>query len=132
MVYSLGNCVEIGGEAGKGDVVEALGQHGVVRQDQTGGRTTEALVGTHRHQVRALRQRLDPRDHAQEARLAGAGLAEHGPARARGDGQIERTQPRRVAVAARRVEATLHHTQRGEQRSHHDRGAVARVLVLVQ
>jgi hypothetical protein len=52
--------VEIGGEARKGDPVELLGDGGVVRQDEAGGRAAETLVGAHRHQMRALFERLRP------------------------------------------------------------------------
>lgn len=50
--------VEVGGEAGEGDGVEALCDLGIVGDDQATGGAAEGFVGAHRHQMRAFGEGL--------------------------------------------------------------------------
>ena len=68
--------VEVGGQAGVGDCLDAFGQRGVVGHHEPAGWPGKALVGAHGHQVRALLEGVRPRmsrDQATQVR----GVEEH-------------------------------------------------------
>ncbi len=76
--------VEVGGEAGECDCVDALGDPVLGGDQEPGGWAGQALVRAHGHDVGAVVQRVRPRTAGDQARQMG-GVEEHGRADLVGD-----------------------------------------------
>ena len=117
--------IEVGGQPGVRDVGQALGHIGAVGEYQTSGRTAQALVGTHGHEVRPLVEWVRPRPACKHGAGVG-GVEQHTGPHLISDGSHGRHRMRgQVETGADGDEFGLYASRQLRQPSHVDGVAVS-------